>query len=119
MKTILSVRSFAAALFCVLFVGCKTCDIDEYELKRARLYDAALSLCVAAQGTVFWDYVDADTRETIETCRVPGLAVVLRAVRQMDNAPGDCLADGFDGVLYEYDKALEEYNEYLKTNNLE
>lgn len=57
MKIVPLVRSFTAALFCVLFVECKTCDIDEYELKRARLYDAALTLCVEAQETSFWNSV--------------------------------------------------------------
>lgn len=53
MKIVPLVRPFAAALFCVLFVGCKSYDIDEYELKRAKLYDAALTLCVEAQETSF------------------------------------------------------------------
>lgn len=118
MKIVPLVRPFAAALFCVLLVGCKSYDIDEYELKRAKLYDAALTLCVEAQETSYWNSVDADTRNIVETYRVPSLEIVLRAVWQMDHDPETCLADGFDEILYEYDEALEEYNEYLETNNL-
>lgn len=118
MKIVPLVRLFTAALFCVLFVGCKTCDIDEYELKRARLYDAALTLCVEAQETSFWNSVDDSTKTVIETYRVPSLEIVLRAVWQMDHDPRTCIADGFDEILYEYDEALKKYNEYLETNNL-
>ena len=118
MKIMLLVRLFVAALFCILFVGCKSFNINEYELKRAKLYDTALTLCVEAQKTSFWNSVDNNTKKIIETYRVPSLEVVLRAVWQMDHNPRTCLADGFDEILYEYDEALEEYNKYVEINNL-
>lgn len=118
MKALTIMRLLSVALFCALITGCKSYDIDEYEMKRAKLYDAALTLCIEAQETSFWNSVDDSTRTVIETYRVPSLEVVLKAVWQMDHDPETCLADGFDEVLYEYDEALKEYNEFLKRNNL-
>lgn len=115
MKSMQFVRLVQVALFCALLSGCKSYfNIDEYETKRARLYDAALTLCEEAQETSYWTAVDDSTKTVIETYRVPSLEVVLRAVSEMDNAENMCLADGFDEVLYEYDEALAEYNELIK-----
>ncbi len=89
-------------------------NVDEYEAKRARLYDAALNFCLIAQETDFWQYVDEKHRNIIETYRVPGLNVLLEAIEQMDSAEYTCLSDAFDWELCEFDEALYEYNKVAK-----
>ena len=93
-------------------------DLDKYETLRARLYDAALDLCIlASDGAYVWEEgLDNETKFIITNYRVPSLEVLLKAIDTMDEFGGD-LADSFDmdedSPLYKFDTARREYDEYL------
>ena len=90
-------------------------DVIGYEKVRANLYDAALDLCIEAEGSYVWNEgLDDETKSIIIEYRVPSLEVLLRAIDTMDEFGGD-LADSFDvdGVLGKFDKARRAYDEFL------
>ena len=91
----------------------KFISVDEYELVRANLYDAALNLCIeASNGSYVWEhYVSAENKRIITTYRVPSLEVLLKAIAEMDC--DGCLCDSFDEPLCAYDKAYYEYNKLV------
>lgn len=93
-----------------------TFNVDKYETLRARLYDAALDLCIEAEGSYVWEEgLDDETKRIIKEFRVPSLEVLLHAIDTMDEFGGD-LADSFDvdGVLGRFDGERKEYDNYLK-----
>ena len=92
----------------------ETVSVEEYELKRAVLYDAALNLCmVASDGSYVWENcVSEENKCIILNYRVPSLEVLLSAIAEMDS--DGCLCDSFDEPLIAFDNAFSEYSKIVK-----
>jgi len=90
--------------------GWQFIDVDEYEIVRAGLYDAALNLCIdASNGSYVWEhFVSDENKRIILNYRVPSLEVLISAINQMDC--DGCLSDSFDEPLVIYERALYKYN---------
>ncbi len=89
--------------------------VEKYEIARANLYDAALTLCLQASnnGAYVWEnWVSEENKQAILNNRVPSLEVLLDAIAEMDK--DGCLCDSFDEVLYNYDKAYYEYQKLIE-----
>lgn len=109
-------RLVMAVLFCTLFAGCAKANDPYFEDICKRLYDASWEMvsCTMDYRGSYWDAISPETQAALLESEKPSLELLLKAMWEMDHAKGICLADGFDEVLYEYDAALEEYNEYLQ-----
>ena len=90
-------------------------DVNNYELTRNKLYDAALNFVLVVKNCydndVNNDWLDISeyNREIISTYRVPNLGVLLDAMEQLEMRESVELADAYDDELCEYYEALKEY----------